>query len=235
MISVRDVHLSFKIKERFSENGFPIKQKYVEILKGVSFDIKPGEVVGIIGNNGAGKSTILQVLAGIIAPDKGSVVINNRSIALLALGKGVVPEIDGISNIYLFGLQSGFTKKQIKAKLDDIVAFSELGNMVYQPVECYSSGMKTKLMFSAAVFLCPEIMLLDEVFGVGDHNFKIKSTKKITEIIKDGKHTVLLVSHNMGTISKVCDKVLWIEKGKVKMFDETEKVIAGYNETFVKE
>ena len=194
--------------------GFGKKAHYTEhlALDDVSMTIHKGETVGIIGTNGSGKSTILKIITGVLTPTSGEVQVNGRISALLELGAGFNMEYNGIENIYLNGTMIGFTEDEIKAKLDDILAFADIGDYVYQPVKMYSSGMFMRLAFAVAINIDPEILIVDEALAVGDVFFQAKCFRKFDEFKKAGK-TVLFVSHDMSSISKYCDRVILLNQG----------------------
>lgn len=202
-------------------------------LQGISFDITPGEILGIIGTNGSGKSTLLKALGGIIKPDSGSIELaENTRVSLLALASSLMTEMPGRDNIYLIGLQLGFSIKEIDAQFDKIVEFADLGSFIDKPVRTYSSGMRSKLSFSIAVHLSTEVILIDEVLSVGDMAFRQKSYKKMKELITDDKHTVVIVSHDMGRLSTLCDRVLWLDKGNIVMLGEAKDVVSKYQQKY---
>ena len=203
-----------------------IKEQF-HALKEVTFNVQKGEVLGIIGSNGAGKSTLLRLVAGIYHPDSGSVKVDGSISALLSLGAGFENELSGIENIFLNGLYMGIPEKKIQKLVPKIVDFSGLSDFIYQPVKTYSSGMRARLGFSISYFVQCEIMLIDEVLGVGDKDFKKKSTEAIYELILSDK-TVLLVSHNISTIQDLCERCLWLENGRLKLFDKTDEVLDAY-------
>jgi len=203
------------------------KKEQFYALRGITFEVKKGEVLGIIGNNGAGKSTLLRVIAGIYAPDSGFVKVNGTVSALLSLGAGFENELSGVDNIYINGLYMGIPEKKIDTIVDEIIDFSGLAEFIYQPVKTYSSGMRARLGFSISFFVKCDIMLIDEILGVGDKDFKKKSTQAIYDLIKS-QITVLLVSHNTNTIHDLCERCIWLEKGKIKMFGETDGIIDAY-------
>ncbi|MCM1990272.1 ABC transporter ATP-binding protein [Oceanirhabdus seepicola] len=195
------------------------RTKEVLALTGVSFELEKGKTLGIIGSNGSGKSTLLRVLAQLYTPDIGKVALYSESVALLALGTGFQPELTGIENIYLSGLLLGMSKETIDKKINEIVEFSGIGDFVNSPVKTYSSGMKARLGFSIATNIEPDILLIDEILGVGDEAFKKKSNNRIKELIESNK-TVVLVSHSVAAIREVCDCVLWLHKGEVVKFGD---------------
>ncbi|MBF2067320.1 MAG: ABC transporter ATP-binding protein [Calothrix sp. C42_A2020_038] len=196
-------------------------------LKDVSFEIKQGDKVGIIGRNGAGKSTLLKLLSRITEPTKGSIRIQGRVASLLEVGTGFHPELTGRENIFLNGAILGMSKAEIQRKFDEIVEFSEVEKFLDTPVKRYSSGMYVRLAFSVAAHLEPEILIVDEVLAVGDNKFQEKCLGKMEQVGKDGR-TVLFVSHNMATINSLCEKVVWLSNGNVKMVGRTEQITNQY-------
>ncbi|MCP4696490.1 MAG: ABC transporter ATP-binding protein [Gammaproteobacteria bacterium] len=197
-------------------------------LKDISLDLYQGETLGIIGRNGAGKSTLLQLMAGIIKTDKGSLVRKKGYRAsLLALQLGFIHYLTGRENIILSGLLMGLRKKQVEAAMDEIIAFSELGDFIDQPIITYSSGMIARLGFSVAFYADPDIILVDEVLGVGDAEFSIKSTRMMQEKIH-GNKTVVFVSHNAAMVKQLCNRVVWIEHGTTCREGEPTEVLSEY-------
>lgn len=210
------------------------KKKYKEhyALKGVDMTIHQGETVGIIGTNGSGKSTILKIITGVLNPTKGSVEVNGRISALLELGAGFNMEYSGIENVYLNGTMMGFSKKEIDAKMDDILGFADIGDYVYQPAKTYSSGMFVRLAFAVAINIEPEILIVDEALSVGDVFFQAKCYHKFDEFKKMGK-TILFVSHDLSSISKYCDRVILLNQG-VKLGEGSPKeMIDAYKQVLV--
>lgn len=227
-IIVSDIVKLYKLYDKPSDRlkeslGLTKKKCYKEhyALNGLSFDVNKGECVGIIGTNGAGKSTILKIITGVLNPTKGNVVINGRISALLELGAGFNMEYTGIENIYLNGTMLGFSKEEIDAKLNDILTFADIGDFVNQPVKTYSSGMFVRLAFAVAINIDPEILIVDEALSVGDVFFQAKCYNKFEEFKKLGK-TILFVSHDLGSISKYCDRVILLNKG-TKLNEGTPK------------
>lgn len=196
-------------------------------LKNISFSIEKGETLGIIGSNGAGKSTLLKVLSRVTSISEGEVILRGRVGSLLEVGTGFHPELTGRENIYLNGSVMGLTRKEITDKFASIVEFSGTEKFLDTPIKHYSSGMFTRLAFSVAAHLDPDILIVDEVLSVGDMSFQKKAMERISNIGKEGK-TVIFVSHNMESISKICKKVLWLEKGQIVDFGEASSVIAKY-------
>ena len=196
-------------------------------LNGVSFEVKKGEAIGIIGHNGAGKSTLLKLITRITAPTEGNIYLNGRVASMLEVGTGFHPELTGRENIYLNGAILGMTKKEIDAKMEQIIDFSEVRKFIDTPVKRYSSGMYVKLAFSVASHLDSEIMIMDEVLAVGDVAFQNKCIQKMREVADSGR-TILYVSHNMNTIRKLCDKCIVLDKGQVVFVGEVDKAVAVY-------
>ena len=196
-------------------------------LNGVSFEVKKGEAVGIIGHNGAGKSTLLKLITRITAPSEGDIYLNGRVASMLEVGTGFHPELTGRENVYLNGAILGMTKKEIDAKMDDIIEFSEVRQFIDTPVKRYSSGMYVKLAFSVAAHLDSEIMIMDEVLAVGDVAFQNKCLKKMREVADSGR-TILYVSHNMSTIRQLCDRCVVLSKGQVLFDGGVEDAISQY-------
>ena len=199
-------------------------------LRDVSFDLFHGETLGIIGKNGVGKSTVLRLIAGIMAPDLGEVIRHEPLRAsLLALQVGVIPHLTGRQNAILGGLLLGLCRSEVEALLPQIIEFSELGDFVDQPVRSYSMGMKARLGFSVALYADPDILLVDEVLGVGDADFREKSANALREISRSNK-TVVIVSHNNGVIRNLCDRVVWIENGHTQGAGPTDAVLEQYQQ-----
>ena len=205
------------------------KQQYEEFhaLENVTFDVKRGEIFGVIGRNGAGKSTLLKVVSGIYKPTSGKAVSAGRIAPMLELGSGFDQELSGHDNIFLNGAILGFSEDFLKEKYDEIVAFSELGEFIRQPIKTYSSGMMMRLAFSVATIVEPEILIVDEILAVGDAPFQEKSHARMLELMKGGT-TVLFVSHTMSQIREMCDRVMWLDHGRVKMIGETKTVCDAY-------
>jgi ABC-type polysaccharide/polyol phosphate transport system ATPase subunit len=196
-------------------------------LKGIDLEVPRGSTFGVIGSNGSGKSTLLKCLAGILAPDRGSVTANGRLSALLELGAGFHPELTGRENVFMNGAILGLSKRELTERFDDIVAFSGLEEFIDTPVKNYSSGMFVRLGFAVAAHVEPEILLIDEVLSVGDESFQRRSAEKIDEFRRDGR-TIVFVSHGLSQVSQLCETVAWIDKGDLKMVGPADEVIATY-------
>lgn len=196
-------------------------------LTDVSFDVKRGEVIGIIGRNGSGKSTLLKVISGIYKPTGGSVKLGGNVVPMLELGSGFDPELTGYENIFLNGAILGYTEQYLRDKLDDIIAFSELGDFISMPIKTYSSGMMMRLAFSVATVVNPEILIVDEILSVGDEFFQKKSFARMQELMSGGT-TVLFVSHSLGQIRNMCSRVVWLDSGHIRMAGPTAEVCAAY-------
>ena len=209
------------------ENNTGKTGEYVHALRGIDLDIKKGEILGFIGKNGAGKSTILKIISQITAPSTGRIFINGRIGCLLEVGTGFHPELTGRENIYLNGCILGMKKKEVSNKLDEIIDFSGVELYVDTPVKRYSSGMLVRLAFAVAAHLEPEILVVDEVLAVGDASFQKKCLGKMREISSSGR-TILFVSHNMGSIIELCSRVLLVENGKIKSSGIPEKIVKEY-------
>lgn len=198
-------------------------------LRDVSFSVQPGEVIGIIGRNGAGKSTLLKILSRITEPTTGSVRLRGRVASLLEVGTGFHPDLTGRENIYLNGAILGMSRAEIRAKFDEIVAFSEVERFLDTPVKRYSSGMYVRLAFAVAAHLEPEILIIDEVLAVGDAQFQKKCLGKMQDVARTGGRTVLFVSHNLGAVGSLCGRSLILSKGQAAFFGPTEEAIASYH------
>ncbi len=218
---------SFSIKQNLLK-GTRSRAEVIEAVKNISFKVEKGEILGIVGKNGSGKSTMLRAIAGIFSPNSGTIDLHGHSVALLSIGVGFQKELSGRENILLSGLLLGFTEQQIRQQMDAIIEFSELGKFIDSPVRTYSSGMYSKLAFSITAILETDIILIDEVLSVGDSRFKKKSYQKMKELISHKDRTVVIVSHDMKTIADLCSKVLWINDGEFVKCGETKEVLAEY-------
>ncbi len=236
MIEVNDVSMHFRmandrinsIKE-YAIQRLSGKLKYneFEALKHVSFDVKRGEVMGLIGRNGAGKSTMLKVISGILKPTTGSVAVRGNVAPMLELGSGFDYDMTGRENIFLNGAILGYSEAFLKSKYEEIVEFAEIGQFIDVPLRNYSSGMIARLAFSVATVVVPEVLIVDEVLSVGDAAFQEKSRNRMMELMSGGT-TVMFVSHSLPQIREMCSRVVWLEQGKVRMFGETQAVCDAY-------
>ena len=212
-----------KILFLFSRNR---REKRV-VLQGVNAKIKKGEVVALIGTNGSGKSTLLKLLTKIIYPNKGKIETNGKLTSLLELGAGFHPDFSGRENIYFNASIFGLTRKEIDARLEEIIEFSELRDFIDNPVRTYSSGMYMRLAFSVAINVDADILLIDEILSVGDEHFQNKCFNKMLELKEQGK-TMVFVTHSMETVRKLCNRTIWLGDGKIKMDGDTNKVVDEY-------
>jgi lipopolysaccharide transport system ATP-binding protein len=222
IIQLHHVGVAYKVKSGF------FRRNKVWALKDISFDVFEGETLGVIGRNGAGKSTLLQLLTGILSPDLG--VMTTRpccQISLLSLQAGFVQQLTGTENAVLSGLLFGIKPETMKNMMPDVAAFSGLGSYMDEPVNTYSTGMRARLGFAVAFYADPDIILIDEVLGVGDQSFKEKSAAALRRKISSNK-TVVVVSHSITTILELCDRVVWIENGASRMLGEPAQVVEAY-------
>ncbi len=247
-INVRDVTKIYKLYDkpidRLKESLNPLHRNYHRdfyALRNISFQVKKGETVGIIGTNGSGKSTILKIITGVLTPTEGTAEVDGVISALLELGAGFNMDYTGIENIYMNGTMMGFSRKEMDEKLQDILDFADIGDFVYQPVKTYSSGMFVRLAFALAINVEPEILIVDEALSVGDVFFQAKCYRRMEEIRKSGT-TILMVTHDMGSIIKYCDKVVLLNKGEFvaegapgRMVDLYKKILAGQMESLKEE
>lgn len=236
MIEVQDVSMRFRLMDdkilslkEFVTRKLSGKLKTNEFwaLKHASFDVYKGEVIGIIGHNGAGKSTILKVISGILKPTEGSVICCGNIVPMLELGSGFDMDLTGHENIFLNGAILGYSEAFLRSKYEEIVAFSELGQFIEVPIRNYSSGMLARLAFSIATVVNPKILIVDEILSVGDADFQQKSRKRMLELMGGGT-TVLFVSHSLEQVRVMCDRVIWLEHGEVKMVGATKEVCDVY-------
>ncbi len=221
-IEVRNVTKSFKV---YLDKGAQLKERLLfrkrsryeerKVLRGISFDVKKGEAIGLIGHNGCGKSTTLKLLTRIMYPDEGTIKLKGRVSSLIELGAGFHPDMSGRENIYTNAAIFGLTKKEIDARIKDIVDFSELAEFIDNPVRTYSSGMYMRLAFSVAINVDADVLLIDEILAVGDANFQTKCFNKLKEIKAQGT-TIVIVSHALGQIEQICDRAIWIHEGLIK-------------------
>ena len=247
-IDVRDVTKIYKLYDkpidRLKESLNPFHKNYHRdfyALSHISFQVKKGETVGIIGTNGSGKSTILKIITGVLTPTTGTAKVDGVISALLELGAGFNMDYTGIENIYMNGTMMGFSRKEMDGKLQDILDFADIGDFVYQPVKTYSSGMFVRLAFALAINVDPEILIVDEALSVGDVFFQAKCYRRMEEIRKNGT-TILMVTHDMGSIIKYCDRVVLLNKGEFvaegapgRMVDMYKKILAGQMDSLKEE
>ena len=236
MIEVSDVSMRFRMNsdrimslKEFVTTALRGKLRYQEFtaLEHVSFTVKKGETLGLIGRNGAGKSTMLKVISGILKPTEGRVTCHGNVVPMLELGSGFDMDLTGKENIFLNGAILGYSEEFLKAKYDEIVAFSELGQFIGAPIRNYSSGMLARLAFSIATVVQPEILIVDEILAVGDAQFQEKSKKRMLELMGGGT-TVLFVSHSIEQIREMCSKAIWLEQGKVRVVGDAKELCDAY-------
>jgi lipopolysaccharide transport system ATP-binding protein len=207
----------------------PLPTQLIPAVNDVDLTVPAGSTFGLIGRNGSGKSTLLKLITGIYTPSSGTIEVHGRISALLDLGAGFHPDFSGRENILINGIILGLSRKQIKEKTPEIIEFSELGDFVDEPVRVYSSGMYMRLAFSVATHVDPDILILDEILAVGDEHFAHKSRAKMDEFKKRGK-TIVLVTHDLGTVKSWCDRAAWIDGGRVHAVGQPGLVIAQYRE-----
>lgn len=238
MVKVENVSIRFRI---MTDHITGIKETMIAAMKGklkyqefwalndVSFSVQKGEVLGIVGHNGAGKSTILKIISGIMKPTNGKVWLGGNVVPMLELGSGFDYDLTGRENVYLNGAILGYSREFLESKFDEILAFSELGAFIDNPIRNYSSGMLMRLAFSIATVVEPEILICDEVLAVGDERFQAKSRKRMMELMQGGA-TVLFVSHNVEQIREMSNHVVWLDHGQVRMIGEANEVCDAYRE-----
>jgi lipopolysaccharide transport system ATP-binding protein len=221
VISVQNLSKVYKLYEkhthRLKEAIHPFKKKYHRefyALKNINFQVGKGEILGIVGRNGAGKSTLLKIITGVLSATRGDLKVWGNISALLELGTGFNPELTGLENVYLYSTLHGFSKKEVDARLEKILAFADIGDFIRQPLKIYSSGMRARLAFSVAIHIDPEILIVDEVLAVGDDLFKRKCYAHLDSFMKAGK-TILFVTHTMGTVVELCTRAILLERGEL--------------------
>lgn len=236
MIEVQNVTMRFHMNsdrilslKEFVTTALRGKLKYdtFTALEQVSFQVKRGETLGLIGRNGAGKSTMLKIISGILKPTEGEVHCYGNVVPMLELGSGFDFDLTGRENIFLNGAILGYSREFLESKYEEILAFSELGEFIHSPIRNYSSGMLARLAFSIATVVRPEILIVDEILSVGDADFQAKSRRRMTELMSGGA-TVLFVSHDLSQIREMCNRVIWLEHGRVKLCGETDEVCSAY-------
>jgi len=234
-ISVQNLSKIYKLYEspgdRVKESLHPLRKKYHRdfyALNDVTFEIKKGETVGIVGKNGSGKSTLLKIITGVLSPSKGAVSVNGKVSALLELGAGFNPQLTGIENVYFNGTLLGYSKHEMDQKLDAILSFADIGDFVNQPVKTYSSGMFARLAFATAITVDPEILIVDEALSVGDFAFQFKCMKKFQQFQEEGK-TILFVTHSTQSILTYCSQAVYLSQGKlIKQSSNVKQLISDY-------
>ena len=234
-ISVRNVCIEYKSLKAGSikQNLFNLqksKREVFQAVRNVSFEVPEGQILGITGKNGSGKSTMLRAIAGIFSADSGEIDLHGHTISLLSIGVGFNRELSGRENIVLSGMLLGFSEAEILEKMPEIIDFAGIGTFIDMPVRTYSSGMYSKLAFSITAILETEIMLIDEVLSVGDEKFKKKSYNKMKELISKRDRTVVIVSHSLSTLQDLCDQVIWMHDGEIVMQDEPAVVLPVYRD-----
>ena len=220
-----------RLKEMFSPKSKSYHSEYYA-LNNINFEVKKGETFGIIGTNGAGKSTLLKLITGVASPTSGKITVNGKISALLELGAGFNMNYTGMENIYLNGTMMGYSKVEMKEKVESIVEFADIGDFIYQPVKTYSSGMFARLAFAVAINIEPEILIVDEALSVGDVFFQNKCYKKFEELRKKNI-TIIFVSHDIGTVKQLCSRVLWIEHGVQQMVGDSVTVCNEYSNSIL--
>ena len=209
------------------------KKKYSKdyfALNNISFEVKKGETVGIIGNNGSGKSTLLKIITGVLTASSGTIEVNGKISALLELGAGFNPEYTGIENIYLNGTMMGYSREDMDGKVNSIIEFADIGDFINQPVKTYSSGMFARLAFSVAVSVDPDILIVDEALAVGDMRFQIKCMDKMKTMMEKDGTTVFFVSHDINSIRRFCNKAIWLHKGEMRKIGYVNEVCDMYSD-----
>lgn len=236
MLKIENVTMCFRKEEDYSASlketvtklfSGKLKVSKFTALEDVSFDVYKGDVLGIVGRNGAGKSTILKIISGILKPTKGTIIRNGNIVPMLELGSGFDMDLSGRENIFLNGAILGYDKEFLLSKYDEILAFSELQDFIDMPLRNYSSGMVVRLAFSIATVVEPEILIVDEILAVGDENFQRKSRERMMHLMSGGT-TVLFVSHNMDQIREMCNRVIWLDGGRVRLEGDTKTVCDQY-------
>ena len=239
MIEVRDVSMRFRmandrinsLKEYIVQRlRGTLKYREFEALSHVSFDVRKGEVLGLVGHNGAGKSTMLKIISGILKPSEGSVTVHGTVVPMLELGSGFDFDMTGRENIFLNGAIMGFSQAFLEARYNDIVDFAELEEFIHTPLRNYSSGMVARLAFAIAALVDPEILIVDEVLSVGDAAFQEKSKRRMLELMSGGT-TVLFVSHSMGQIRELCDRAVWLDKGQIVAVGDAQDICDQYEKS----
>jgi ABC-type polysaccharide/polyol phosphate transport system ATPase subunit len=242
MAKVIDINGIWKMFRLYPERSNMLKEAFINLfrrgdkyndfwaLRDVSFFVQKGEAVGIIGRNGAGKSTIFKLICGVLSPERGEIVVHGRVSPLIELSAGLHPELTGLENIYLNGAIYGLSKEAVDEKSEEIIEFSGLGKFIHVPIRTYSSGMEARLGFSIAVNVDADILLVDEVLAVGDAEFREKCYNKIRQLQQDGI-TIVYVSHQLKTVVNLCSRVIWLDKGEIQMIGKPKAMVEKYLET----
>ena len=215
------------LRERLGDLFATSKARRIEVLKDTSFALVPGESLGLVGSNGAGKSTLLNLATGLLEPDSGTIEVGGRVGALLELGAGFHHDLTGAENLRIQAALMGLSRKDMETKFDEIADFSGVREFIHEPLRTYSQGMILRLAFSVAVCAAPDVLLIDEMIGVGDQAFKELSHRKVQEMRKAG-HTILLASHSEELLTSLCDRALWLERGRVRMLGNVDEVLTAY-------
>jgi lipopolysaccharide transport system ATP-binding protein len=212
--------------------GLSTRHTKKRVLKGLDFEIRKGECIGVVGRNGSGKSTLIRILCGAQRPTAGSVEVFEQPFAMVELTAGFLPDLTGLANMSTVVDLMGIPRSRLEARMDEIERFSDLGDDLHRPVREYSSGMKARLAFSLFAHLDPGVLLIDEALSVGDEFFKRKSTEKLDEMVNSENRTVVLVTHSLGTIRRLSNRVLWLDRGVQRMMGEPEETIRAYTEAY---
>lgn len=215
------------LKQALLTGRFHAKPRVLWALRNINLTFHRGQTIGIVGPNGAGKSTLCLVLARILTPDEGQAIVRGQTTPLFGLGTGFNPDLTGRANIYLYAAFLGIPRRELDGKIDDIINFAEIGDFIDEPLFTYSTGMRARLGFSVAAILEPEILILDEVFAVGDRMFRAKSRKQIMSMMRKSK-LIVIVSHSTAFLRRTCTHCLWLDRGECKMFGEAAKVLTAY-------
>ena len=226
LLRLKDVGVSYQKELRL------LGGERQQVLSGLNFDLYAGETLGVLGRNGAGKSTLMRLLANIIEPDEGTIERGTSRVQLLSLQVGFMPQLTGRQNVIMSGILLGMRRREIMKKMDSVIEFSELGEKIDEPIRNYSTGMRARLGFAICIQSDPEVLLIDEVLGVGDAVFQPKARKVITDRIAS-QETVVIVSHNENTLREYCDRVVWIHEGKMQLLGDADTVIGAYREAMM--
>lgn len=222
LILLQNVCLNYRIKHGF------LRTKKIKVLNNITFAIKSGQTLGVIGRNGVGKSSLLKLIAGVMEPDSGKIIRKANKVALLSLGIGFMPNLTGRQNIMLNGLYMGMSKAYLLDRMEKIISYAGVGDFIELPLKTYSAGMRARLGFSIVIHDEPDVILIDEILGVGDDEFKKKSSKSLSELIENNKAAVI-VSHNQEYLSQNVDMICWIENGIIMDIDTPAKILREYN------